>query len=62
MDEVDLGDSEGEKVAPIKWRDYEIETLIVIRGEIEEEFAKFARKQGMYLYIRLIVVNFKNLS
>jgi hypothetical protein len=49
--EVDLGDSEGEEEAPIKWRDYEIETLIAIRGEMEEEFAKSARKQGMYLCI-----------
>ncbi len=49
--EVDLEDSEGEEEAPIKWRDYEIETLIAIRGEMEEEFAKSARKQGMYLCI-----------
>ena len=59
MDEVDLGDSEGEEEAPIKWRDYKIETLIVIRGEMKEKFAKSARKHGMYLYTILIVVNFK---
>jgi hypothetical protein len=45
VDEVELGDSEGEEEAPIKWRDYEIETLIAIRGEMEEEFAKSTRKQ-----------------
>ena len=60
VDEMNLGDSEGEEDAPIKWRDYEIETLIAIRGEMEEEFAKSTRKQGMYT--RLIVVNFKNLN
>jgi hypothetical protein len=43
-----LGDSEGEEEALIKWRDYEIETLIAIRGEMEEEFAKSARKQGFF--------------
>jgi hypothetical protein len=45
IEEVELVDLEGEEEAPIKWRDYEIETLIVIRGEMEEEFAKLARKQ-----------------
>ena len=48
VDEVELGDSEAEEETHIKWRDYEIETLIVIRGEIEEEFAKSARKQGIH--------------
>ena len=52
VDEVELEDSEGEEEIPIKWRDYEIETLIVIRGEMEEEFAKTARKQGMhFIYV-----------
>ena len=36
IDEVELGDSEGEEEAPIKWRDYEIETLIAICGEMKE--------------------------
>lgn len=30
MNEIELGDSKGEKVAPIKWWHYEIETLILI--------------------------------
>ena len=47
VDEMKLGDSEGEEDAPIKWRYYEIETLIAIRDEMEEEFAKSARKQGI---------------
>ena len=34
------------KKSPIKWRNYEIKILIDIRGNIEEEFAKSAIKQG----------------
>jgi hypothetical protein len=52
---VELGDSEGEEEAPIKWQNYEIETFIAIRGEIEEEFAKFARKQGIFCIILIEV-------
>ena len=40
-----LGDSEGEEEAQIKWRDYEIETLIAICGEMEEEFVKYAQNK-----------------
>lgn len=35
---MESGDLEGEEEAPMKWRDYEIETLIVIRGGMEEKF------------------------
>jgi hypothetical protein len=31
----------------VKWKDIEVETLIAIRGEMEEEFSKTANKQGM---------------
>ena len=34
---MNLEDSEGEEEAPIKWRDYEIETLIAIRGEMDQK-------------------------
>ena len=44
VDKMNLGDLEAEEDAPIKWRDYEIETPIAIRGEMEEEFAKSTRK------------------
>ena len=44
VDEVKLGDSKGEEDTPIKWRYYEIETLRAICGEMEEKFAKSARK------------------
>ena len=36
-DESELGDLEGEEEAPIKWRDYNIKTLIVIYDEIERK-------------------------
>lgn len=46
-DTIELdNDTDTEEECPIKWRDNEIETLIAIRGEMEEEFAKSARKQG----------------
>ena len=50
VDKIELGDSEGEEEAPIKWQNYEIETFIAIRGKMEEEFAKSARKQGIFLH------------
>ena len=52
----------GEEEALIKWWDYEIEILIAICGEMEQEFANFARKQTMYLYITLIIVHLKNIN
>ena len=39
VDEVELGYSEGEEETPIKWQNYEIETLIIIRGKMEEKIA-----------------------
>ncbi len=33
--------------SPIKWQDHEVETLIAIQGEMEEEFTKLTKKQGM---------------
>ena len=30
----ELEDLEGKEKAPIKWRDYEIKTLVAIRGEM----------------------------
>ena len=44
------------KKTPIKWRDYEIEILIAICGEMEEEFAKSARKQDIFFCIIFIEV------
>lgn len=39
-DEMELVDLESEEESPIKWRDYEIETVITICGEMEDKFAK----------------------
>ena len=46
---VDLGgdSSSEEEGSTRKWRDYEVETLIAIRGEMDEEFSRCAKKQGM---------------
>lgn len=41
------GSSDEEEELTRKWRDYEVETLIAIRGEMEEEFSRCAKKQGM---------------
>ena len=43
---IELGLDEEEEVAFMKWKDIEVETLIAIRGEMEEEFSKTANKQG----------------
>jgi hypothetical protein len=32
-----------------RWKDNEVETLIVVRGELEVEFSKAAKKQGIIL-------------
>lgn len=48
-------DSDEEDVAPTKWKDYEVETLIAIRGEMDEEFARTANKQGMNAWVKLQV-------
>lgn len=40
-------DWEGEKKNGVKWQIFEIETLIAIRREMDEEFAKCGKKQGM---------------
>lgn len=47
---IELGSDEEEEAAAVKWKDIEVETLIAIRGEIEEEFSKTANKQGMNVY------------
>jgi hypothetical protein len=44
---IELGSDEEEEVAIMKCKDIEVETLIAIRGEMEEEFTKIANKKGM---------------
>ena len=49
---VNLDDSDSEEEgATRKWRDYEVETLISIRGEMEEEFSRCAKKQGLCMCV-----------
>jgi hypothetical protein len=45
---IEVGDSEEEEeeMGRTKWRDFEVHHLIAIRGEMEDEFAKSANKQG----------------
>jgi hypothetical protein len=47
MIKIELRSDEEEEVIVVKWKDIEVETLIAIRGEMEEEFSKTANKQGM---------------
>jgi hypothetical protein len=44
--EVGESDDDEEETARTKWKDFEVHTLIAIRGEMDEEFAKTANKQG----------------
>jgi hypothetical protein len=44
---IELGSDEEEEATVVKWKDIEVETLIAIRGKMEEEFSKTANKQGM---------------
>lgn len=47
IDELKLRDLEDEEKALMKWKDYVIEAFIAICNDMEEEFAKSARKQDM---------------
>ena len=56
---VNLAGSDSEEEnASRKWRDYEVETLISIRGEMEEEFSRCAKKQGLYMCFNFWFYNF----
>ena len=58
VDEVELEDSEGEEDTLIKWQDDGIESVIAIRGEMEEEIAKSTKKSrfNFHLYNMFIEV------
>ncbi len=47
---IDLEGMEDEEDTKIKWRDFEVETLIALRGEMDEEFARAANKQGKFFF------------
>jgi hypothetical protein len=56
---VNLAGSDSEEEnASRKWRDYEVETLISIRGEMEEEFSRCTKKQGLYMCFIFWFYNF----
>jgi hypothetical protein len=50
-DVIELGESDEEGVASVKWRDFEVHHLIAIRGEMDDEFARTANKQGIFSQI-----------
>ena len=47
-DVIEVGESDEEETGRMKWKDFEVHQLIAIRGEMEEEFAKSANKQGKF--------------
>ena len=56
---IELEESDEEDTTPTKWKDYEVETLIAIRGEMDEEFARTTNKQHMeFLYFSGKTLNF----
>jgi hypothetical protein len=63
MIEIDKFNEEDDDVAKIKWKDFKVHHLIVIRGEMNKEFAKITNKQGqnfktlVNLFTKVNVVN-----
>jgi hypothetical protein len=47
---IDLEDMEDVEDKKTKWKDFEVETLIALRGEMDEEFARAANKQGKFFF------------
>lgn len=47
---IELVDLEGDEETPIKWRDFEIETLVAVQNGMDNEFHQLTRKQGMKKY------------
>ena len=45
-DVIEVGESDKEEMGRVKWKDFEVHQLIVIRGKLEEEFARSSNKQG----------------
>ena len=49
VQEVEEDDKEeDEEEENSRWKDDEVDTLIAVQRELEEEFSKVAKKQGMY--------------
>ena len=47
---IDLENMEHVEDTKTKWRNFEVETLIALRGEMDEDFARAANKQGKYFF------------
>ena len=47
---IDLEDMEDVEDTKTKWRDFEVETLIALREEMDEEFARAANKQDKVFF------------
>ena len=45
---IDLEDMEDVEDTKTKWKDFEVKTLIILRGEMDEEFARATNKQGNF--------------
>lgn len=43
---IEVSKAYKEKIATIRWKDFGMHHLIVIQGDIDEEFAKTTNKQG----------------
>ena len=50
MDLVGESDPKDESVTLVKWRDFEVETLIAIREEMDGEFSRQA-KNSRFLFL-----------
>ena len=44
-DVIEVGESDEKETGRVKWKDFKVHQFIVIRGEIEEEFAKLANNK-----------------
>jgi len=42
---IELGVSDEEDASPIKYKDYKIKTMITIKGEIDERFARTTKNK-----------------
>ena len=47
---IDLEDMDDVENSKTKWRDFEVETLIALQGEMDDEFARAANKQGLFFF------------
>jgi hypothetical protein len=46
---ISFSKSDEEKKNGVKWKDLEVDTLTAIQGEMDANFSKSTKKQGMFL-------------